>query len=92
MDAISLSTLSVNTVSTNQQQPHPETTRCQSIILCLFGDEFSPKRCLCYIYGLFCVCLIFGAIILLTIHPIKRQKYKIYVPAIPEHTDNFQAK
>lgn len=86
-ETISLSTVSVNTVST----PPPVLQRA-NLIEFLFGDELSAKRCICYIYGLFSICIIFGAIILLAIHPIKKPDYKAYVPAIPDRIDSFHTK
>lgn len=90
VDTISLSTISINTVNSNPEGVVNEAEhvgKCQSIINFLFGDEFSAKRFLCYIYGLFCICFIFGAIILIIHHPAKKQpKPIVYIPAIPEHT------
>lgn len=84
MDAVSLSTLSINTANSNRAAEVENVSKCQSIINCLFGEEYSAKRVICYVYGLFCVCLFFGAIILTAIHPLKkRQKSIVYLS--PEH-------
>lgn len=46
-----------------------DQSNCRSIVLCIFGEPCSPRRCMCYVYAFLFTCVIFAGIIMLCIGP-----------------------